>query len=70
MHFMRGGGGYVPDVKQEMLRTLEAISNYIVADATDAEMFAWRVAREIFANTSKVDIEQTIRRLREPKPGE
>lgn len=65
MHLFTRGKGGIANIKQDMLRTLEAISNYIVTDATDTEMFTLRVAREIFSNTSKTDIEQAIKKLGE-----
>jgi hypothetical protein len=70
MYWTHGGTRPEPDVKADMLKTLAALSNYIVTDASDSEMFTLSVAREIFANTPKHEIEKAIRKLQQPATDE
>lgn len=66
MHLFTSRAGKPPaDLKRDMLKTLGAIANYIVTDATDSELFTLSVAREVFASASASEIEQAIKKLRE-----
>lgn len=66
MHLLAKRGAVRPaDIKHDMLKTMGAISNYIVTDATDSEMFTFKVVREVFSNASTADIELAIKKLRE-----
>jgi hypothetical protein len=38
MHQLNQGVTNAPDVKKDILRTLEAINNYLVIEATESEM--------------------------------
>jgi hypothetical protein len=70
MHLFTKRGAVRPaDIKQDMLKTMGAILNYIVTDATDSEMFTFKVVTEVFSNASTADIELAIKKLRE-KPDE
>ena len=54
-----------PDFQREMLKKLDAICNHLELEASEAEIFTMRVAREVFAHASPLEVQNTIARLRE-----
>ena len=67
--FLRGNSA-LGDMKRTILGTLDSIRNYIVAEASESEIFALSVVREVFANTSTAQVQQAIQAVAENKTNE
>ena len=54
-----------PDMKQPILKSLKAIEDHISTEASDAEMLAITVAREIVSQSTELAIKDAIRATRQ-----
>jgi hypothetical protein len=54
-----------PDVKRPTLKSLKAIEDHISTEASESEMLAIEVAREMVSKASEAEIKDTIRAVKD-----
>lgn len=57
-NFFSMGHAPVPDMRRNLLESLKQLENFVCTEASEGELFALNVIREVITNAPKPDIQK------------